>query len=165
MDSISGCDIHFVFAFPSTDSTVQYKKCVHLWNNFPYISTLCENKFKVIMQGKLFQRFTDILYCSVLFLSNVNTRQISKPDMIHLSHKKSMKYSGHRKLLCELWKLSKFNAFNLFEYFTNTDCLQIPPRENWLQHLRRLTFLALWPWINWLVQIRKSYLRTCTYSE
>ena len=36
---------------------------------------------------------------------NVNTRRIQ------LSHKKkSMKYSGHRKLLCEL---SKFNAFNL----------------------------------------------------
>jgi len=35
---------------------------------------------------------------------------------IHHSHKKSMKYSGHRKLLCELSKLSKFNAFNLLGY-------------------------------------------------
>ena len=32
-----------------------------------------------------------------------------------------MKYSGHRKLLCELSKLSKFNAFNLLGYYTNTD--------------------------------------------
>ena len=32
-----------------------------------------------------------------------------------------MKYSGHRKLLCELSKLSKFNAFNPLEYETNTD--------------------------------------------
>ena len=32
-----------------------------------------------------------------------------------------MKYSGHRKLLCELSKLSKFNAFNLLGYLTNTD--------------------------------------------
>ena len=32
------------------------------------------------------------------------------------SHKKSMTYSGHRKLLCELSKLSKFNAFNLLGY-------------------------------------------------
>ena len=31
-------------------------------------------------------------------------------NRIHLSHKKSMKYSGHRKLLCELSKLSKLNA-------------------------------------------------------
>ena len=30
--------------------------------------------------------------------------------------KKSMKYSGHGKLLWELSKLSKFNAFNLLGY-------------------------------------------------
>jgi len=35
---------------------------------------------------------------------------------INLSHKKSMKYSGHRRLLSELSKLSKFNAFNLIGY-------------------------------------------------
>ena len=40
MDSISGCDIRLVFTFPPKDSTLQYKKCVHLWNNFPCISTL-----------------------------------------------------------------------------------------------------------------------------
>ena len=34
------------------------------------------------MQGKLFQRCTLLLYCSVLSLgSNINTGQISKPDM------------------------------------------------------------------------------------
>ena len=32
-----------------------------------------------------------------------------------------MKYSGHRKLLCEFSKLSKFNAFNLLGYLMNTD--------------------------------------------
>ena len=49
---------------------------------------------KVIMQGKLFQRCTHLLYCSVLSLGgNVNTRRMSKPDMGN--HKKSMKYSGH----------------------------------------------------------------------
>ena len=32
-----------------------------------------------------------------------------------------MKYSGHRKLLCELSKLSILNAFNLLGYQTNTD--------------------------------------------
>ena len=32
-----------------------------------------------------------------------------------------MKYSGHRKLLYKLSKLSKFNAFNLLGYKTNTD--------------------------------------------
>ena len=32
-----------------------------------------------------------------------------------------MKYSGHRKLLCELPKFLKFNAFILLGYKTNTD--------------------------------------------
>ena len=54
-----------------------------------------------VMQGKLFQKCTHLLYCSVLSLGgNVNTRRMSKPDMGSIFHiKKSMKYSGHRKLL------------------------------------------------------------------
>ena len=32
-----------------------------------------------------------------------------------------MKYSGQMKPLCELSKLSKYNAFNLLGYYTNTD--------------------------------------------
>ena len=35
-----GCDIRFVFTLPPRDSTLQYKRCVHLWNNFPCIITL-----------------------------------------------------------------------------------------------------------------------------
>ena len=58
---------------------------------------------KVLMQGNLFQRCTHLLYCG-----NVNTRRMSKPDMGSIFYiKKSMKYSGHRKLLCEFSKLSK----------------------------------------------------------
>ena len=70
------------------------------------------------MQGKLFQRCTHLLYCSVLYLGgNVNARRMSKPDMGSIFHfKKSMKYSGHRKLLFELSKLSKLNAFILLGY-------------------------------------------------
>jgi len=66
------------------------------------------------MQEKLFY----LLYCSVLSLGgNVNTSRMLKSDMGSICHKKkSMKYSGHRKLLCELSKLSKFNAFNLLGY-------------------------------------------------
>ena len=37
---------------------------------------------KDVMQGKLFQKCTHLLYCSVLSLGgNVNTRRMSKPDM------------------------------------------------------------------------------------
>ena len=70
---------------------------------------------KVIMQGKFFQRCAHLLYCSVLSLGgHVNTRRMSKPDMGN--KKNSIKYSGHRDLLCELSKLSKLNAFNLIGY-------------------------------------------------
>ena len=75
-------------------------------------------RFKVIMEGKVFQRCTHLLCCSVLSLGgNVNTRRMSKPDMGSIFHiKKSMKYFGHRKLLCELSKFSKCNAFSLLGY-------------------------------------------------
>jgi len=75
-------------------------------------------KTKVVMQGKLFQKCTHLLYCSVLSLGgNANTRRMLKPDMGSIFHiKKSMKYSGHRKLSCELSKLSKLNALNLLGY-------------------------------------------------
>jgi len=63
---------------------------------------------KVKMQGKLFQKCTHLLYCSVLSLGgNVNTRRMLQPDMGSIFQKKiNKKYSGHRKLLCELSKLS-----------------------------------------------------------
>ena len=40
MDPMSGFDIRLVFTLPPRESTVQYKRCAHLWNNFPCISTL-----------------------------------------------------------------------------------------------------------------------------
>ena len=61
---------------------------------------------------------THLLYWSVMSLGgNVNTRRMSKPDMGSIFNiKKSMKYFVHMKLLCELSKLSKFNAFILLGY-------------------------------------------------
>ena len=47
-------------------------------------------KTKVIMQGKLFQRCTHLVYCSVLSLGgNVNTRRMSNPDMGSIFHIKN----------------------------------------------------------------------------
>ena len=40
MNPMLGCDIRLVFTLPPRDSTLQYKRCVHLWNNFPCIITL-----------------------------------------------------------------------------------------------------------------------------
>ena len=107
------------------------------------------------MQGKLFQRCAHLLYCTVLSLGgNVNTRRMSKPDMGSIFPiKKTMKYSGHRKLLCEFSKLSKFNAFNLLGYLMNTDesilvCKFCPERTGFNMYTEytqpQLTFLALY---------------------
>jgi hypothetical protein len=63
-----------------------------------------------------------------------------------------MKYSGHRKLLCELSKLSTFNAFNLLGYETNTDAAILvyklrPERTGFNMYAEytqlQLTFLVL----------------------
>jgi len=48
MDPMSGFDICLVFALPTRDSTLQYKRCLHFWNNFPCITSL-----EVIMIGVL----------------------------------------------------------------------------------------------------------------
>ena len=40
MDRMSGFDIRLVFTVPPRDSTMQYKRFWHLWNNFPCINTL-----------------------------------------------------------------------------------------------------------------------------
>jgi len=37
MDPMSGCDNRLVFTLPPRDITLKYKRCVHLWNNFPSI--------------------------------------------------------------------------------------------------------------------------------
>ena len=52
-----------------------------------------------------------------LWAVNKHSPDVKTLHGIHLSHKKSMKYYGHRKLLCELSQLSKFiNALNLLGY-------------------------------------------------
>jgi len=48
MDSLSGCDILLVFTF---SPKLQYKKCVHLWNNFPCISTL-DSRIHDVSKGR-----------------------------------------------------------------------------------------------------------------
>ena len=108
-------------------------------------------RVKDVMEGKLFQKWTHLLCEELLSLGgNVNIRRMSKSDMGSIFHiKKSMKYSGHRKLLCELSKLSKFNAFNLLRILNEHWCiysyLQIPPKENWFRcvRLRRVYTTAI----------------------
>ena len=47
-----------------------------------YVCKTKKGRIKVLMQGKLFQRCTHFLYCSVLSLGGkVNTKRMSQPDM------------------------------------------------------------------------------------
>ena len=51
MDHMSGFDICLVFTLPPRDSTLQYKRCVHFWNNFPFITSLdlALNLFRLVI--------------------------------------------------------------------------------------------------------------------
>ena len=63
---------------------------------------------------KVISGCTHFLYCSVLSLDGkVNTDGFDSLTWNPFSQDESMKYSGHRKLLCEFSKLSKLNAFLL----------------------------------------------------
>ena len=98
------------------------------------------------MQGKLFQRCTHILYCSSLSLGgNVNKKRMSQPDMGSIFHLKIQ--WNILVILCDFSRFSKFNAFILHrilnEHWYIYSCLQIPPRENWFQYVRRVYATAI----------------------
>ena len=95
------------------------------------------------MQGKLFQRCTYFLYCSVLSLGGkVNTRRISQPDMQSIFTKKNYQifWSGNHYL--NFKKLSKFNAFILFGYYKNTDASFLVYKF-WFQYVRKVYATAI----------------------
>ena len=64
-------------------------KCIYC-NIFPTDCPILLRSIKDVMQGKLFQRCTHPLYCSVLSLDgNVNTRRILQTDMGSIFHIKN----------------------------------------------------------------------------
>ena len=117
----------------------------------PLVTPLVLNtpKSKVLMQGKLFQKCTHLLYCSVLSLGgNVNTRRMLQPEMESIFHlKKSMKYSGLWETIVWIIKIFKIQCFYppriLNEHWCIYSCLQIPPRENWFLYARRVYATAI----------------------
>ena len=110
------------------------------------------NARKVI--SEVFTSF--VLQCTVSGRWSKHKTDVTAWHGIHLSHKKSMKYSGHRKLLCALSKLSNLMLLTSSDtkrtlmhlsLFTNS-----AQRELYAEYTRpQLTFLALHPctWI-WL---------------
>ena len=98
------------------------------------------------MQGKLFQRFTHFLYCSVLSLDGkVNTRRMSQPDMESIFTKKNLwiirvignyyvNYQNYKN-----WMLIFSSDTKLMHLFLFTKS----PRENWFQYVRRVYVTAI----------------------
>ena len=69
MYPISGFDIRLVFTLPPRDSTLQYKRCVCLWNNFPCIIILIQTAIAIWMFIK--NRSTSKYYSRLIIAWNV----------------------------------------------------------------------------------------------
>ena len=96
---------------------------------------------KVIMQGKLFQRCTHLVYCSVLSLgSNVNTRRMSKPAMgsiVHIKNQWNILVIGNYYVNYQNYEnLMLLSPRILHKHWCIYSRLQSPPTENWFQCVR-----------------------------
>ena len=103
------------------------------------------SQFQGFLQGKLFQRSTHLLYCTVLPLSgNVNTRRMAKPDMGSIFHIKNQwnilvignYYVNYQNLMILTSSDTKRTLMHLF-LFTNSAW------ENWFQYVRRVYTAAI----------------------
>ena len=130
------------------------------------------------MQGKLFHRCTHFLYCSVLSLGgNVNTRRMLQPNIGSIFHiKKTMKYSGHRKLLFELSKLSNLMLLTssdtkrtLMHLFLFTNSAQRELVSICTQNTTAINFPCITPFkipiIHWLFEPPLLYFIHCVWNE
>ena len=100
------------------------------------------------IQGCNARKVISEVYASCVLQCNVSWRLCKhKTDVeawhrIDLSNKKSMKYSGHRKLSCEnLMLLTSSDILN--EHWCIYSCLRILPRESRFQNVRKYTQLQL----------------------
>ena len=106
------------------------------------------------MQGKLFQKCTHVLYCSVLSLGGkVNTRRMSKPDIGSIFHINKqwnilvignyyVNYQNYQNLMLLTSSDTKRTLRHLF-LFTNSAQRELVSICTQLQ----LTFLALHSWL------------------
>ena len=102
---------------------------------------------KVIMQGKLFQRCTHLLNCSVLSLGgNVNTRRMSQPNMGSIFHIKNQ------------WNILVIGDYYVnYQNFQNSMLLTSSDTKRTLMHLFLFTNSAQWE----LVSICTQSIRKC----
>ena len=98
---------------------------------------------KVLMQGKFFQRCA--IFCTAVYLSlggKVNTRRMSQPDMESIFTKIIYEIFCSLETILWIFKVIKIKCFYhsrvLDEHWCVYSCLQIAPRENWFQYVRRV---------------------------
>ena len=106
------------------------------------------NDGKIIMQGKLFQRCTHFLYCSVLSLGgNGNTRRMSKPDMgsiFHIENQWNILVLGNYYVnYVNYQNLMLLSSSDTRRTLMHLLFLQISTRENWFQYVRRVYETAI----------------------
>ena len=98
---------------------------------------------KVQMRGKFFQRCA--IFCTAVYLSlggKVNTRRMSQPDMESIFTKIIYEIFCSLETILWIFKIIKIKCFYhsrvLDEHWCVYSCLQIAPRENWFQYVRRV---------------------------
>ena len=116
---------------------------------------------RIVRQGKLFKKCTHLLYCSVLSLGgNVNTRRMSKPEMgfiFHIKKRWNILAIGNYYVNYQNFQNQCFYPPRIQEeHWCIYSCLQIPPRENWFQYVRRV-YAINFPCISTLRLIDKLY--------
>ena len=105
MDPISGFDIRLVFTLPPRDRTLQYKRCVHFWNNFPCITIFGYFKQWILLDLHMFE------------ISKVSVRST------YVWNIKGIRYIGS-----QLWGLENLNlwqelSFLQLQFFKNIDAV------------------------------------------
>ena len=119
------------------------------------------------MQGKLFQKCTHFLYYSVLSLGGeVNTRRPAQPDMESIFTKIINEMFWSKETIVWIIKIKYFVPPRILdEHWCIYSCLQIPPRENWFQYLRRVYTTAInFPCISTLVTAIFPWRITWNYA-
>ena len=111
--------VRLVFTFPPKDSTLQYKKCVHLWNNFPCIRTLITTIKSNILVG-VAGLYTVLTHYKKLGEVGVDR---SPPPLQYLNHNNALIF-----IFVEIWnKIKNKMALNNGTIFTSYHhCISMP---------------------------------------
>ena len=107
---MSGCNIRLVVTLPPRDSTLQYKRCVHFWNNFLCITSLDVQQiiiwYKLKSCGFLFTSTDLQSFCDKPFQNNV-TKSWSRSIQLFRRFLKTNKPDNKQSKKQSLWTYAK----------------------------------------------------------